>query len=133
MHSVILRVAGNAAGRSVCRAGMLPLYLKHRYQGGGGFKRAKCILAIHNLAHQGTMLAHKFATLGISGQAYGDLEWIYTEHGGIKTPVRCNRAPLKIMQAAARADGLGSVCASVGRTGHIVSYNDVSSEPATNV
>ena len=73
------------------RAGMLPVYLKHRYRENGSFMQARCILAIHNLAYQGTCLAHNFATLGISGQAYGDMEWIYTEPGGIKVPVRSRR------------------------------------------
>ena len=69
-------------------AGMLPLYLKHRYQRHGAFEPATALLAIHNLAHQGTSLASTFDRLNLPPEVYHELEWIYTEADGRQTPVR---------------------------------------------
>jgi starch synthase len=66
---------------------MTPVYLKHKYQVHGVFQKARSVLAIHNLAHQGTSLAHTFSSLHLPSHVYSDLEWIYTEPDGRQTPV----------------------------------------------
>ena len=72
-------------------AGMVPVYLKHRYKAYGHLQNANALLAVHNLAYQGTSLAHAFPSLSLPNEAYHELEWIYTEKNGKKrTPVRFN-------------------------------------------
>lgn len=39
------------------------------------YPSARCCLAIHNLAHQGSFEAHAFHEVGLSGDWYGMLEW----------------------------------------------------------
>lgn len=56
-------------------AALLPLFLTARFRPYDVYKSARCCLAIHNLAHQGSYEAHKFHDLGLPGQWYGTLEW----------------------------------------------------------
>ena len=46
------------------------------------------MVAIHNLAHQGTALAPEFPIFNLPQSAYNELEWIYEEPDGRRTPVR---------------------------------------------
>jgi starch synthase len=39
------------------------------------YDEARCVLAIHNLAHQGSFPAHCFNELCLPGEAFGLLEW----------------------------------------------------------
>lgn len=75
-------------GVECCCAGMTPVYLKYKYKANGVFHDARSVLAIHNLAHQGTSLAHQFKMFHLPEEAYSELEWIYTEPDGRTTPVR---------------------------------------------
>jgi hypothetical protein len=74
--------------KDLVRAGLVPLYLKHKYKAHGVFHDARTLVAIHNLAHQGTALAPEFPLFNLPQAAYQELEWIYTEPDGRRTPVR---------------------------------------------
>jgi glycogen synthase len=39
------------------------------------YPNARCCLAIHNLAHQGSFETHAFSDVGLSGDWYSTLEW----------------------------------------------------------
>ncbi|KAH7292250.1 hypothetical protein KP509_29G059400 [Ceratopteris richardii] len=58
-------------------AGLVPILLAAKYRRFGVYKDARCILAIHNLAHQGVEPATTFSKLGIPGDWYGALEWVF--------------------------------------------------------
>lgn len=66
----------------------MPLYLQHKYQANNVFQSATSVLAIHNLAHQGTALAAEFPLFNLPPHAYPEMEWIYEEPDGRRTPVR---------------------------------------------
>lgn len=51
-------------------AALVPSYLAGKYRRHGVFKDARCILAIHNMAHQGVEPAHTFASLGLPDDWY---------------------------------------------------------------
>ena len=65
-------------------AGLVPLYLAHRYRPHGVYADARCLLAIHNLSHQGVEPAATFDTLGLPGSAWDDLSWRYPEWAQVK-------------------------------------------------
>jgi glycogen synthase len=79
-----------------CVAGLVPLYLNHKYKPHGVFEEAKALVAIHNLAHQGTALAHEFPLFNLPQSAYNELEWIYEEPDGRRTPVSLIQSSLLI-------------------------------------
>lgn len=56
-------------------AALLPLYLSARYKQKGVYDSAHCVLAIHNLAHQGSFPAHHFHELSLPGEWYRSLNW----------------------------------------------------------
>eukprot|EP00878_Enallax_costatus_P019509 GHUV01020582.1.p1 GENE.GHUV01020582.1~~GHUV01020582.1.p1 ORF type:complete len:664 (+),score=179.93 GHUV01020582.1:243-2234(+) len=56
-------------------AALLPTLLAARFRPYGVYEHARCCLAIHNLAHQGSYEAHKFHDVGLPGEWYGTLEW----------------------------------------------------------
>ncbi|WIA30508.1 hypothetical protein OEZ86_000592 [Tetradesmus obliquus] len=56
-------------------AALLPLLLTARFRPYGVYANARCCLAIHNLAHQGSHEASRFADIGLPGEWYGTLEW----------------------------------------------------------
>lgn len=56
-------------------AALLPTLLAARFRPYGVYEHARCCLAIHNLAHQGSYEAQKFADVGVSGEWYNTLEW----------------------------------------------------------
>eukprot|EP00882_Tetradesmus_deserticola_P018042 GHRQ01019359.1.p1 GENE.GHRQ01019359.1~~GHRQ01019359.1.p1 ORF type:complete len:366 (+),score=150.20 GHRQ01019359.1:917-2014(+) len=56
-------------------AGLLPLLLTARFRPYGVYANARCCLAIHNLAHQGSHEASRFHDIGLSGDWYSALEW----------------------------------------------------------
>ena len=58
-------------------AGLIPIYLAARYRPGGIFLGARCVLLIHNLAHQGVYSPKSFVDLGLPGDWYAALEWQY--------------------------------------------------------
>ena len=70
-----------------CCAGLVPLYLRHKYQANNVFTKATSVLAVHNLAHQGTALASGFPLFNLPAEAYQEMEWIYEEPDGRRTPV----------------------------------------------
>ncbi|GIL71026.1 hypothetical protein Vretifemale_1669 [Volvox reticuliferus] len=63
-------------------AGLVPVYVAAKYRKHGVFKTARCVLALHNLAHQGAHPPHCFGSLGLPGEWYGALEWIQTPGAG---------------------------------------------------
>ena len=65
-------------------AGLVPLYLAHRYRPHGVYKNARCLLAIHNLSHQGVEPASTFDTQGMPGSAWDDLSWRYPDWAQVK-------------------------------------------------
>eukprot|EP00250_Pteridium_aquilinum_P016409 c23091_g1_i1 orf=552-2501(-) len=58
-------------------AGLVPVLLAAKYRSVGVYKDARCILAIHNLAHQGVEPATTYSKLGLPGDWYGALEWVF--------------------------------------------------------
>jgi starch synthase len=58
-------------------AGLIPIYLAARYRPGGIYLGARCVLLIHNLAHQGVFAPGTFESLGLPGDWYRALEWQY--------------------------------------------------------
>ncbi|KAK9802897.1 hypothetical protein WJX73_003216 [Symbiochloris irregularis] len=61
-------------------ASMTAVYLAGKYRPHGVYSDARCILAIHNLRHQGVFPPGTFKTLGLPGNWYGSLEWQYPPH-----------------------------------------------------
>eukprot|EP00245_Coleochaete_scutata_P010037 TRINITY_DN344_c0_g1_i1.p1 TRINITY_DN344_c0_g1~~TRINITY_DN344_c0_g1_i1.p1 ORF type:complete len:711 (+),score=138.83 TRINITY_DN344_c0_g1_i1:151-2283(+) len=60
-------------------AGLVPVYLAAKYRPFGVHMGSRCILAIHNLAHQGVEPGVTYGNLGLPGDWYGALEWIFPE------------------------------------------------------
>ncbi|XP_010541484.1 PREDICTED: starch synthase 1, chloroplastic/amyloplastic [Tarenaya hassleriana] len=58
-------------------AGLVPTLLAGKYRPYGVYKDARCILVIHNLAHQGVEPAATFKNLGLPSEWYGALEWVF--------------------------------------------------------
>ncbi|CAM8932174.1 unnamed protein product [Rhodiola kirilowii] len=58
-------------------AGLVPVLLASKYRPYGVYKDARCILIIHNLAHQGVEPASTFPSLGIPPEWYKALEWVF--------------------------------------------------------
>eukprot|EP00879_Flechtneria_rotunda_P003147 GHRR01003369.1.p1 GENE.GHRR01003369.1~~GHRR01003369.1.p1 ORF type:complete len:888 (+),score=331.14 GHRR01003369.1:111-2774(+) len=56
-------------------AALLPVLLAARFRPYNVYEKARCCLAIHNLAHQGSFEAHKFHDLGLPADWYGMVEW----------------------------------------------------------
>ena len=61
-------------------AAMVPVYLAGKFRPGGAHTDARCVLAIHNLRHQGVFSPSSFAGLGLPGGWYSALEWQYPPH-----------------------------------------------------
>ena len=55
----------------------MPIYLAARYRPGGIYLGARCIMLLHNLAHQGVYPPGTFELLGLPGSWYEALEWQY--------------------------------------------------------
>ncbi|CAI0452455.1 unnamed protein product [Linum tenue] len=60
-------------------AGLVPVLLAAKYRPYGVYKDARCILVIHNLAHQGVEPAVTYGNLGLSPEWYGALGWVFPE------------------------------------------------------
>ncbi|CAI5981317.1 unnamed protein product, partial [Closterium sp. NIES-65] len=60
-------------------AGLVPVLVASKYRRYGVYKDARTIIAIHNLAHQGVEPAYTFGSLGVPGEWYGALEWVFPE------------------------------------------------------
>ncbi|KAI5072640.1 hypothetical protein GOP47_0012746 [Adiantum capillus-veneris] len=58
-------------------AGLVPVLLAAKYRRFRVYKDARSILAIHNLAHQGVEPATTYSKLGLPGDWYGALEWVF--------------------------------------------------------
>lgn len=58
-------------------ASLVPVLLASKYRRFGVYLDSRCILAIHNLAHQGVEPGTSFSKLGIPGDWYGALEWVF--------------------------------------------------------
>ncbi|KAG2499011.1 hypothetical protein HYH03_003197 [Edaphochlamys debaryana] len=59
-------------------AALVPVYVAAKYRRHGVFKEARCVLALHNLAHQGAHPPHLYPSLGLPPEWYGALEWVDT-------------------------------------------------------
>ncbi|KAJ7530388.1 hypothetical protein O6H91_14G002400 [Diphasiastrum complanatum] len=63
-------------------AGLIPItgccsILAAKYRKHGVHRDSRCILAIHNLSHQGVEPATTFGSLGLPSDWYGALEWVF--------------------------------------------------------
>jgi hypothetical protein len=79
------------------------------------YPNARCCLAIHNLAHQGSFETHAFDEVGLSGEWYSTLEWQSPDDRNRRKTVNI----LKVRQqpaaaAAVPAAGRGRHAAGVG-------------------
>ncbi|KAG2500469.1 hypothetical protein HYH03_002036 [Edaphochlamys debaryana] len=61
-------------------ASLVPVYLAAKYRPHGVYTNARCIMAIHNLRHQGVFPPGSFYELGLPPHWYGCLEWQYPPH-----------------------------------------------------
>lgn len=60
-------------------AGLVPVYIASRYRPHGVFTDARTVFAIHNMSHQGVEPASCFDSIGVPGEWYGALEWVFPE------------------------------------------------------
>lgn len=60
-------------------AGLVPVLLAAKYRKYNVYTKARCILCIHNLAHQGVEPGVTFGNLGLPGEWYGALEWVFPQ------------------------------------------------------
>ncbi|KAG8663160.1 soluble starch synthase 1, chloroplastic/amyloplastic isoform X1 [Manihot esculenta] len=58
-------------------AGLVPVLLAAKYRPHGVYKDARCLLVIHNLAHQGVEPAVTYKNFGLPSEWYGALEWVF--------------------------------------------------------
>jgi glycogen synthase len=74
-------------------AALLPLLLTARFRPHGVYDNARCALAIHNLAHQGSFDVARFGELGLSGEDwFGALEW--------RNPEDTRRRTINVLKAS---------------------------------
>ncbi|EFJ40823.1 hypothetical protein VOLCADRAFT_99305 [Volvox carteri f. nagariensis] len=94
-------------------AGLVPVYLAAKYRRHGVFKNARCVLALHNLAHQGAHPPNCFSSLGLPPDWYGALEWVLTPGAGGSGGGGHERKPtiniLKVRQAHTARGIIGSL------------------------
>jgi len=57
-------------------AAMVPVYLAARFRPHNTHTQSRCVLALHNLAHQGSYPSTAFSSLGLGGEWYGAMEWV---------------------------------------------------------
>jgi len=67
-------------------AGLVPAYVAGKYRRNGVYKDARCIIAIHNLSHQGVDPAATYANLGLPADWYDPLSWEYPTWASINGP-----------------------------------------------
>ncbi|KAL2634074.1 hypothetical protein R1flu_005553 [Riccia fluitans] len=60
-------------------ASLVPVLLAAKYRRHDVFTKSRCILAIHNLAHQGVEAGTTYQNLGLPPDWYGALEWVFPE------------------------------------------------------
>ena len=60
-------------------AGLGPVYIASRFRPHGVFPDARTVFAIHNMSHQGVEPANTFDGIGVPGEWYGALEWVFPE------------------------------------------------------
>ncbi|CAM6102451.1 unnamed protein product [Calypogeia fissa] len=60
-------------------ASLVPVLLASKYRRHNVFTGSRSILAIHNLAHQGVSPGTTYGHLGLPGDWYGALEWVFPE------------------------------------------------------
>ncbi len=58
-------------------AGLVPVLLAAKYRPHNVYKNSRCIVAIHNLAHQGVEAGTTYANLGLPPEWYSALEWVF--------------------------------------------------------
>ncbi len=77
-------------------AGLVPAYIAGKYRRNGVYKDARCIIAIHNLSHQGVDPAATYSNLGLPSDWYCP-----------NSPTRCcSRMPTsKVLWSQAGGDG----------------------------
>eukprot|EP00897_Mesotaenium_endlicherianum_P002200 jgi/Mesen1/2007/ME000147S01096 len=60
-------------------AGLVPVLLASKYRPYGVYKDSRCVLAIHNLSHQGVEPGVTYGNLGLPMDWYGALEWVFPQ------------------------------------------------------
>nr|AAN37578.1 soluble starch synthase I [Colocasia esculenta] len=58
-------------------AALVPVLLSAKYRPNGVYKDGRCILVIHNLAHQGVEPETTYPFLGLPSEWYGSVEWVF--------------------------------------------------------
>ncbi|XP_024524899.1 starch synthase 1, chloroplastic/amyloplastic [Selaginella moellendorffii] len=58
-------------------AGLVPVLISSKYRRNNVYKDSRCVLAIHNLAHQGVEPSTTYGNLGLPPDWYGALEWVF--------------------------------------------------------
>ena len=61
-------------------ASLVPIYIASKYRPHGVFMRARSLLVIHNLMHQGIEPSTTFETLGVPGDWYPAVDFVFPEH-----------------------------------------------------
>ncbi|KAF8061313.1 SS1 [Scenedesmus sp. PABB004] len=61
-------------------AALVPVYLAAKYRPHGVYERARSVMAIHNLRHQGVFPPSTYASLGLPADWYHALEYQYPPH-----------------------------------------------------
>ncbi|KXZ41848.1 hypothetical protein GPECTOR_263g678 [Gonium pectorale] len=71
-----------------------------RYRRYGVYRDARCVLALHNLAHQGAHPPHCYVQLGLPAEWYGALEWVDTGSPAPGGPAGQRTPTINILKAA---------------------------------
>lgn len=58
----------------------MPIYLAANYRPHGVYSKARSIVALHNLRHQGVFPPASFADLGLPDSWWGAVDWQYPPH-----------------------------------------------------
>eukprot|EP00270_Netrium_digitus_P018450 TRINITY_DN701_c0_g1_i3.p1 TRINITY_DN701_c0_g1~~TRINITY_DN701_c0_g1_i3.p1 ORF type:complete len:724 (+),score=173.08 TRINITY_DN701_c0_g1_i3:71-2242(+) len=60
-------------------AGLVPVLIAAKYRKFGVYLESRCLVAIHNLSHQGVEPAVTYGNLGLPPDWYGALEWVFPQ------------------------------------------------------
>lgn len=93
-------------------AGLVPVLLASHYRRYGVYQPARCILAIHNLKHQGVYSPGSFATLGVPEDWAPTLDWKYPIGSRMGPPEEKGHAVNTLKGAICTADRIMTVSPS---------------------
>lgn len=90
-------------------ASLVPVYLASRFRPHGVYRGARCVVAVHNLVHQGVFSPSSFESLGVPSEWYGALEWQYPPHQRMGSYEEEGRAINTLKAALTTADRIVTV------------------------